>query len=225
MRGQPKDMARNAAPKTKPTSTPTKLYPAKAADRLLAIAQELRRMQMPKAEVLPPTSIRTVASVGWGGKELYDNNWPNGCAGIYRITTDAHTAQQLWESAQAESSQRQKEAAEHKKAHPNKKHPKTKIKYSYQMARLIGWQKGKTCLYVGKAENLTPRLRQHLGPLSTDTYAMHLSMWAPEVLWDAPIHIEYWSLAELQLSKPAVQALEDYIWEESAPIFGKQGPK
>jgi hypothetical protein len=29
----------------------------------------------------------------------------------------------------------------------------------------------------------------------------------------------------LGLSKAAVQALEDYIWDESAPIFGKQGPK
>jgi hypothetical protein len=186
---------------------------------LQAIADQLRIMQMPDTNELS-TSIQGVADVEQNPEDLYEKGWPKGCAGIYRISTDERTAQQLWESADAENARRKEEAARHKE-----KSSDSKPKNDYQMARLNDWQEGRTCLYVGKAEKLTPRLLQHLGPHSKSTYAMHLSMWAPAKLWSALIRIEYWPLTELQLSEASKQALEDYIWEESAPVFGKQGPK
>lgn len=202
-----------------PKSTPSHHYPAAAADHLIAIAAELRAMTMPDP-VSKTTSINDVVHCGRGGHALHENGWPKNCAAIYRVRMDASSVAQLWKLACAEDLKRKQAAAAHK---ANGKG--TKLAWPYQMSRLVGWSAGKTCLYVGKTDDLIDRQREHLGPHSAISYAMHLGMWAPASLHAVPITIEYWPLAELDLSKDAIQALEDAIWRDSRPVFGKQGPK
>ncbi|WP_147444161.1 MULTISPECIES: hypothetical protein [Corallococcus] len=192
-------------------------YPASAADRLLAIADELRPVQLPMPESLTTTVAEVAACKR--PETLYEGGWPKKCPAIYRIGAATAVAGELWRLAQSEHERRKAVAVEHKNIGAG-----AKVKHEYQMARLNGYE-GKACLYVGKANDLTPRLRQHFGKHSPTTFAMHLSMWAPVSLWKKTLTIEYWPLQDLGLSTAAIQALEDFIWEDSAPVFGKQGAK
>ncbi|GAB7141095.1 hypothetical protein RsTz2092_10560 [Deferribacterales bacterium RsTz2092] len=75
---------------------------------------------------------------------------------------------------------------------------------------------GKTCLYVGKSDDLEKRLKEHLGLLKAKTtYAMHLNEW-----WkDADIKI---TILEYNLDIKYVKLLEYSIWNDLKPLFGKQ---
>jgi hypothetical protein len=193
-------------------------YPVRAAGRLLNIANELLTLELPKPKKLSAT-ITAVAACA-RPNELYKLGWPKKGPAIYRISAPADVVGELWRLASAESELRAQAAIKHKLTKSN-----TKIKHAYQMARLNSHEEGKTCLYVGQANALTKRLRQHFSRLGPTTFAMHLSMWVPPTLCDIGLTIEYWPYQDLGLSAPAIQALEDFIWEESTPVFGKQGAK
>ncbi|WP_194727213.1 hypothetical protein [Noviherbaspirillum malthae] len=166
-------------------STHEAQYPVRAADRLVAIAGELRDAAMPLTRRVSIT-LQKVAAAGLRNTDAYGNDWPSNIAAIYRINCGADMAAQLWEMASAEQARRVADSVSHRQANPG-----TKLKHAYDMARLIGWESGKTCLYVGRSDKLSSRLRQHLGPLSKNTFAMHLSMWVPQALWVETVEIEY----------------------------------
>jgi hypothetical protein len=193
--------------------------PSRAIARLQRIIEELRHVTMPEPKVLE-TRIKEVSPAGTvrGNGHLIKLGWPGDIPAIYRISTSTDVCKKLWSAALSVASQRKLKAQAAKKS-------KKEYKPPYKMARLIDYQPGRTCLYVGKTDEFTSRMREHFSPLSKSTYAMHMSLWAPVGLHNQRISIEYWPLASLNLSDPVIQALEDTMWEESNPVFGKQGPK
>ncbi|MFD2679043.1 hypothetical protein [Camelimonas lactis] len=76
-------------------------------------------------------------------------------------------------------------------------------------------------LYVGRSSNLLGRIKQHIigGPKAT--YAMHMSTWAYDLEGLVQIHAAAYPDAE----DDVLQALEDALWDELTPLFGKRGPR
>ncbi|GHU69297.1 hypothetical protein FACS189450_01910 [Spirochaetia bacterium] len=78
------------------------------------------------------------------------------------------------------------------------------------------------CLYVGSSINdVYTRLKQHLGITeSKATYALHLKHW-----WsDAALQITVYQFKD-GIEDYALQFIEDSLWEENKPIFGRKGSK
>jgi hypothetical protein len=78
------------------------------------------------------------------------------------------------------------------------------------------------CFYVGSSRDLLTRLKQHLGYGPKGTFALQLAHWAN------PFELEL----ELQCAKyhPGLatgiyQILEDTLWEDMRPMFGRKGMK
>jgi hypothetical protein len=76
------------------------------------------------------------------------------------------------------------------------------------------------CLYVGGSQSVAKRLRDHLGYGAKKTYALQLIHWA------GPLSLEVeFVCAKYSDDTPSValQALEDTLWETSAPMLGRRG--
>lgn len=76
-------------------------------------------------------------------------------------------------------------------------------------------------LYVGRSKNLRARLKQHLGGGSRKVYALHLECWAASM--EGNITISY--LEFTNQNNLLIQAIEDSIWDELKPAFGRRGSK
>jgi len=76
------------------------------------------------------------------------------------------------------------------------------------------------CLYVGSSEKIHQRLKEHLGFGAKGTYALHLVYWASP--FDIEINFECAKYPK-GTSKKAIQTLEDTLWAELLPMFGRQG--
>lgn len=78
------------------------------------------------------------------------------------------------------------------------------------------------CLYVGSSRGLPGRLKQHLGYGHKDTFALQLAHWAST--FDLELEIQ---CAKYQLGQSAAvyQILEDILWEQMSPMFGRKGMK
>lgn len=76
-------------------------------------------------------------------------------------------------------------------------------------------------LYVGRSKTLRSRLNQHLGAESGGLFAMHLSRWS--IKTKAKIKVSYFQIDKED--NLLVQALEDGLWDELKPMFGKKGDK
>ena len=75
------------------------------------------------------------------------------------------------------------------------------------------------CLYVGSSHNIYKRLLEHLGFGAQKTFAMHLKEW-----WNnEPIQIEIYEL--FNNKNDELQIIEDILWEQNKPLFGRQGKK
>jgi len=75
------------------------------------------------------------------------------------------------------------------------------------------------CLYVGSSHNIYKRLLEHLGFGAQKTFALHLEKW-----WDnLPIQIEIYEVCNNE--NDALQIIEDILWEQNKPLFGRQGKK
>lgn len=74
-----------------------------------------------------------------------------------------------------------------------------------------------TTLYVGSTRrNLLGRLKQHLGRHnSRKTYALNLERWL-----DQPYTLE---ILEYQIEDSVLQLVEDALWHDLQPLFGKPG--
>lgn len=77
-------------------------------------------------------------------------------------------------------------------------------------------------LYVGSSQSMANRLREHLGYGARGTYALQLVHWAR----DADVELDFVCAKYPKDTSPEVlQTLEDTLWQELAPMFGRQGRK
>ncbi|WP_444958746.1 hypothetical protein [Microbulbifer sp. ZKSA002] len=76
-------------------------------------------------------------------------------------------------------------------------------------------------LYVGRSQKLKSRLKQHLDAGSEGIFAMHMLRWGAGI--NATLEINYYRFDKK--SNLIVQALEDGLWDQFTPMFGRQGEK
>ena len=78
-----------------------------------------------------------------------------------------------------------------------------------------------TVLYVGLTNIPRQRFKQHLLKSTTDTYAMHFEHWA------RPLNMEVkflcYRLSGMEV--PAMQMLEEALWDYLQPILGRRGSR
>lgn len=75
-------------------------------------------------------------------------------------------------------------------------------------------------LYVGSSQDLNSRFKQHLGYRDKGTSSMQLACWASCV----DVEVEFIAARYPSTVSPAVLgALEDQLWSELKPMFGRQG--
>lgn len=78
------------------------------------------------------------------------------------------------------------------------------------------------CLYVGGSQKVDQRMKEHLGYASKVTYSLQLNAWAR----DLNLHLEVCCAQYPAHTSPEVlQALEDTLWHELKPMFGRRGPR
>jgi hypothetical protein len=78
-------------------------------------------------------------------------------------------------------------------------------------------------LYVGSSNSLESRIRQHLGHKDSTVFSMQLKHWLERDSIDL-LKIKVWKF-DAKTPQDAIQAIEDYLWEELQPMLGKQGGK
>ena len=76
-------------------------------------------------------------------------------------------------------------------------------------------------LYVGRSKKLRSRLKQHLGAGNKGVYAIHMSRWIAGI--SASINIHYYGFDGKD--NLIIQAIEDALWEQFQPMFGRKGEK
>lgn len=85
-------------------------------------------------------------------------------------------------------------------------------------------QGGKSlCIYVGSSESMADRLGQHLGYGPARTYALQLIHWASEL---PSMQIDFvCARYAAGTSLDVIQALEDALWKQLQPMFGRLGAR
>lgn len=97
---------------------------------------------------------------------------------------------------------------------------------TYKLSRKNELTDDGVTLYVGSSRSFASRLQQHFGFGAERTYALHLNRWVPETLRETTLVLEYWTVRDGKQVRPVVlQALEDYLWDHSQPVFGRRGSK
>jgi len=76
-------------------------------------------------------------------------------------------------------------------------------------------------LYVGRSQKLRSRIRQHLGEGYCGTYAMHMDRWSKNI--SEQVEIQYFKLENKD--NLLVQSVEDSLWDQLKPCFGRKGDK
>jgi hypothetical protein len=76
--------------------------------------------------------------------------------------------------------------------------------------------------YVGSSKSLLSRIEQHLGFGTERVYALHMNRWIENL--KGAITIECLEFAR-DVGMDVVQAIEDGLWAEKKPIFGRRGSK
>jgi hypothetical protein len=79
-----------------------------------------------------------------------------------------------------------------------------------------------SCIYVGSSEKIHQRIKEHLGYGAKGTYSLQLAAWAvPHNL-----SLKLWCAQYSEDTASGVlQALEDTLWSELKPMFGRQGAR
>ncbi|HEY9833549.1 MAG TPA: hypothetical protein V6D26_23560 [Stenomitos sp.] len=80
-----------------------------------------------------------------------------------------------------------------------------------------------SCLYVGSSSDLLKRMKEHLGYGAKATFALNLAWWAGDFP-DLGLSLGFSQLPETT-TVDAMQALEDTLWDELRPMFGRRGSK
>lgn len=74
--------------------------------------------------------------------------------------------------------------------------------------------------YVGSSLNLKSRLKNHLGLTSKKTYSLQLAQWISNIKGSLKFTVYYF---KDEIEPEILQALEDALWRNLKPMFGKQG--
>ena len=86
-------------------------------------------------------------------------------------------------------------------------------------ARLISVSR---CFYIGGSRSLAQRLKEHLGFGTRKTYAMQLAHWAMPLR----INLEFaCARYPAPIDEAVLQALEDTLWSQMQPMFGRKGQR
>lgn len=80
-----------------------------------------------------------------------------------------------------------------------------------------------SCLYVGSSSNMLKRIKEHFGYGAKATFALHLAWWAEDYT-DINLTLAF-SEFETTTDAETLQALEDTLWSEMKPMFGRRGSK
>ena len=75
------------------------------------------------------------------------------------------------------------------------------------------------CLYVGSSAKFVQRVAEHLGAGHPATYALHLCRWFPP---NAELRVTYGVMPETA-DAVLTAALEDRLWDQLGPMFGRRG--
>ena len=78
------------------------------------------------------------------------------------------------------------------------------------------------CMYVGSSRTLPRRLGEHFGLGARGTYALQLQHWALHL--NLNLQIECAKYPD-ELPPGVLQSLEDTLWSEERPMFGRRGAK
>jgi len=79
------------------------------------------------------------------------------------------------------------------------------------------------CFYVGSSYDILKRFKEHIGYGAKSTYALHLSHWAQDFpLLELSLHYAQYREGTPQ---DLLQSLEDALWEQRNPMFGRKGSK
>ena len=80
-------------------------------------------------------------------------------------------------------------------------------------------------IYVGRSKTPIDRFTRHLGRKrgKTQTRGLYMQTWATKLDEQAEIVISYMYFDDLE--NDVVQAIEDGLWRDMRPAFGKKGPR
>jgi hypothetical protein len=79
------------------------------------------------------------------------------------------------------------------------------------------------CLYVGSSHDIAGRLIQHFWKCAKDIYSLHLIKWD---WWNEKnkVQMAIWDASKIT-SDIHLQIIEDIVWKEYRPLFGRPGAK
>ncbi|MGB7268632.1 MAG: GIY-YIG nuclease family protein [Albidovulum sp.] len=77
-------------------------------------------------------------------------------------------------------------------------------------------------VYVGSSRTIRNRLPQHLNNCAAGTYALKMRQWCPKA--ENSLRVEV-TVVRGELDAALVQDLEDALWKNSRPMFGKFGAR
>lgn len=79
-----------------------------------------------------------------------------------------------------------------------------------------------SCIYVGSSGKIHQRIKEHLGYGAKGTYSLQLSAWATSLGLDLELRC-----AQYPANTPpdVLQVLEDALWSQLRPMFGRQGAR
>ena len=92
----------------------------------------------------------------------------------------------------------------------------------YKMPRDNAEHQNSTTLYVGRSNDIRKRLKQHLWQAPVGTYAINMRRWAPNVAGFVTVSVQP---ILGQPSSQTVQDIEDTLWSDLRPLFGKSGSR
>jgi hypothetical protein len=76
------------------------------------------------------------------------------------------------------------------------------------------------CLYVGSSSNIYQRLKEHLGYGAKTTFSLQLAHWTQRL----DLELNFTCAKYINSPQPEVfQALEDTLWGQLHPMFGRRG--
>ncbi|MCB1470666.1 MAG: hypothetical protein KDK08_26730 [Rhizobiaceae bacterium] len=96
----------------------------------------------------------------------------------------------------------------------------TREQRGYSVPRADRRAAGSTTLYVGSSEKIRQRLKEHLWQARPKTYALNLQRWCPH--GDGSVRVRVQPILNNR-ERQIRQDLEDFVWRELTPVYGKQG--
>lgn len=75
-------------------------------------------------------------------------------------------------------------------------------------------------LYVGSSQDIGKRILEHLGFGQSKTYSLQLAHWSQELALQIELVCARY---ENSTSEEVMQALEDALWNQLTPMFGRRG--